>query len=388
MSFTAEQLEIQSLAREFAQKEIAPHAEAWDAARAIPDDVFSAMAELGFLGMLTPERFGGLALDVPTYLLVLEEIARADASVALTVAIHNGPVPSLLLAHGNEAQKERWLPRLAAGELIGAFALSESEAGSDAASLAATATRDGDGWVLNGRKAWITNGARAGVVVLFARAEEGVSCFLVEPGSPGYDVAERVTTMGHRASETVTVELSDLRVPAGALVGEPGRGLGYALESLVVGRAGIAAQALGIAQSALDHATRYALERRQFGTPLAEFGATQAKLGNIAARIVAVRAATHEVGRRLETRRQGGVDLGTGFDDLGARAAGAKLLASETAMYASDEAVQIFGGYGYMRHYPVERLMRDAKGTEIFEGTSEIMRVVIARALLQAARES
>ena len=388
MSFTAEQLEIQSLAREFAQREIAPHAEAWDAARAIPDDVFSAMAELGFLGMLTPERFGGLALDVPTYLLVLEEIARADASVALTVAIQNGPVPSLLLAHGNEAQKERWLPRLAAGELIGAFALSESEAGSDAASLAATATRDGDGWVLNGRKAWITNGARAGVVVLFARAEEGVSCFLVEPGSPGYDVAERVTTMGHRASETVTVELSDLRVPAGALVGEPGRGLGYALESLVVGRAGIAAQALGIAQSALDHATRYALERRQFGTPLAEFGATQAKLGNIAARIVAVRAATHEVGRRLETRRQGGVDLGTGFDDLGARAAGAKLLASETAMYASDEAVQIFGGYGYMRHYPVERLMRDAKGTEIFEGTSEIMRVVIARALLQAARES
>ena len=388
MSFTAEQLEIQSLAREFAQREIAPHAEAWDAARAIPDDVFGAMAELGFLGMLTPERFGGLALDVPTYLLVLEEIARADASVALTVAIHNGPVPSLLLAHGNEAQKERWLPRLAAGELIGAFALSESEAGSDAASLAATATRDGDGWVLNGRKAWITNGARAGVVVLFARAEEGVSCFLVEPGSPGYDVAERVTTMGHRASETVTVELSDLRVPAGALVGEPGRGLGYALESLVVGRAGIAAQALGIAQSALDHATRYALERRQFGTPLAEFGATQAKLGNIAARIVAVRAATHEVGRRLETRRQGGVDLGTGFDDLGARAAGAKLLASETAMYASDEAVQIFGGYGYMRHYPVERLMRDAKGTEIFEGTSEIMRVVIARALLQAARES
>jgi len=314
--------------------------------------------------------------------------AGAHASVALTVAIQNGPVPSLLLAHGNEAQKERWLPRLAAGELIGAFALSESEAGSDAASLAATATRDGDGWVLNGRKAWITNGARAGVVVLFARAEEGVSCFLVEPGSPGYDVAERVTTMGHRASETVTVELSDLRVPAGALVGEPGRGLGYALESLVVGRAGIAAQALGIAQSALDHATRYALERRQFGTPLAEFGATQAKLGNIAARIVAVRAATHEVGRRLETRRQGGVDLGTGFDDLGARAAGAKLLASETAMYASDEAVQIFGGYGYMRHYPVERLMRDAKGTEIFEGTSEIMRVVIARALLQAARES
>jgi alkylation response protein AidB-like acyl-CoA dehydrogenase len=194
--------------------------------------------------------------------------------------------------------------------------------------------------------------------------------------------------MGHRASETVTVALDGVRVPAEGLIGEAGRGLAYALESLVLGRTGIAAQALGIARAALEHATRYALEREQFGRALAEFGATQAKLANMAARISGARAAVHEVGRRLEARRLGGVDVGTGAEDLGARAAGAKLLASETAMYAADEAVQIFGGYGYMRDYPVERLMRDAKGTEIFEGTSEIMRVVIARAILQAARDA
>ncbi|HSM03735.1 MAG TPA: acyl-CoA dehydrogenase family protein [Longimicrobiales bacterium] len=389
MTFTAEQREIQGLAREFAQNEIAPHAERWDAERELSESVFGALSELGFLGMLTPERYGGLDLDVPTYLLVLEEIARADASVALAVAIQNGPVPAILLGHGTEAQKEMWLPRLASGEVLGAFALSEAGAGSDAAALETRAVRTDTGWVLDGRKAWITNGGRAGVVVLFARIEdEGVACFLVEPGSPGYEVVERVTTMGHRASETVNVALSDVRLPHEALVGEPGRGLSYALESLVLGRTGIAAQALGIAQASLDHATRYSMERRQFGMPLAQFGATQAKLANMAARIAGARAAIHEVGERLEARRRGGVDMGTGAEDLGARAAGAKLLASETAMYAADEAVQIFGGYGYMRDYPVERLMRDAKGTEIFEGTSEIMRVVIARALLQAARES
>jgi alkylation response protein AidB-like acyl-CoA dehydrogenase len=389
MTFTAEQLEIRALARDFAANEIAPHSEAWDAQRALPEELFRSLAELGFMGMRIPEEYGGLDLDLPTYLLVLEEIARADASVALSVAIHNGPVPALLMAYGSAEQKAAWLPRLASGELLGAFALSEADAGSDARALEATATRGDDGWLLSGSKAWVTNGDRAGLVVLFARIpDHGVGCFLVDPTTEGYSAGERVTTMGHRASETVTVELDDVRVPDVGLVGEVGRGLSYAMESLVLGRTGIAAQALGIAGAALEHATRYALEREQFGRALADFGATQAKLANMAARISGARAAVHEVGRRLDACRNGGVDVGTGSEDLGARAAGAKLLASETAMYAADEAVQIFGGYGYMRDYPVERLMRDAKGTEIFEGTSEIMRVVIARAILQAARES
>lgn len=389
MTFTAEQLEIRAMARDFASREIAPHAEEWDAKRQIPDELFASLAELGFLGMLIPEEFHGLGLDIPTYLLVLEELARADASVALAVAIHNGPVPNILLAHGTREQKERWLPRLAAGEILGAFALSEPGAGSDAASLRATARREGDGWILDGSKAWVTNGARAGVVATFVRTgDEGVGCFLLEPSAPGYSLGERITTMGHRASETVTVELQGMRVPGEALVGDPARGLSYALESLVLGRTGIAALALGIAQASLDHATRYAMEREQFGKPLSAFGATQAKLAEMASRIAGARAATHEVGRRLQQEREGGRDQGTGADKLAARAAGAKLLASETAMYASDEAVQIFGGYGYMRDYPVERLMRDAKGTEIFEGTNEIMRVVIARAILQAAADS
>ncbi|UCC26132.1 MAG: acyl-CoA dehydrogenase family protein [Gemmatimonadales bacterium] len=389
MTFTAEQLEIRALARDFAQTEIAPHAEAWDAAGKIPDDLFLRMAELGFLGMLVPERYGGLDLDVATYLLVLEEIARADASVALTVAIHSGPVPGILLAHGSESQKEGWLPRLASGEIIGAFALTEPGAGSDAAAIACVARRAGAGWALDGEKSWVTNGARAGLVMTFARTSpEGVGCFLAEPSQEGYHIVRSVTTMGHRASETVDVALRGLEVGDESLIGDPQRAFTYALEGLVLGRAGIAAQALGIAQASLDHATRYSLEREQFGRPLSDFGATQAKLANMAARISAVRSTIQEVGRRLDRERRGDRDTGTGADALVARAAGAKLLASETAMYAADEAVQIFGGYGYMRDYPVERLMRDAKGTEIFEGTSEIMRVVIAREIIKAAREA
>ncbi|MDT8341418.1 MAG: acyl-CoA dehydrogenase family protein [Longimicrobiales bacterium] len=388
MSFTSEQLEIRSLARDFARGEIAPAAERWDAEQAIPDEVFGKLAELGFLGMLVPESHGGLALDLTTYLLVLEELARADASLALSVAIHNGPVPALLLAHGSDAQRREWLPRLAAGEVLGAFALSEADAGSDAAAVTCAAREVEDGWVLTGRKAWVTNGARAGVVLTFARTgPDGIGCFLVAPSAPGYRVTRRVTTMGHRASETVDVELDEVHLPADALVGDPGHGLALALESLVLGRTGVAALALGVAQSALDHATRYSLEREQFGRPLADFGATQAKLANMAARIAGARAALHEVGRRLQGVRDGVPDEGTGADALSARVAGTKLLASEAAMYAADEAVQIFGGYGYMRDYPVERLMRDAKGTEIYEGTSEVMRVVIAREIIRAARE-
>ena len=220
---TAEQLEIRELAREFAENEIAPHAEAWDAARRIPDELFGKLAELGFLGMRIPETFGGLDLDFPTYLAVLEELARADASVALAVAIHSGPVPAILMAHGADAQRARWLPRLASGEILGAFALTEGDAGSDAGALACQARPVADGWILDGSKRWVTNGARAGLVVTFARTgPDAVGCFLVEPRSAGYGVERRVTTMGHRASETVDIALTGVSLEPEALVGDPG----------------------------------------------------------------------------------------------------------------------------------------------------------------------
>jgi alkylation response protein AidB-like acyl-CoA dehydrogenase len=390
MTLTLEQQEIRALAREFAANEIAPHAEHWDAARAIPTELFEKLADLGFLGMLIPEAYGGLALDVPTYLLVLEELARVDASVALAVGIHNGPVPGILLAHGTEEQKQAWLPRIASGELLAAFALGEAESAGDAAAATCSAARDGENWVVDGTKAWVTNGLRGGVVAVFATtdADGSLGCFMIEPSHPAYSVTRRITTMGHRASETVDIRLDRVLLGPNALVGEVDRGRAYAQESLVLARTAMAAQALGIAQASLDHAIRYSLEREQFGRQLADFDATQAKLANMAARIAASRASIMDLGERVQAVKEGALETGSGADSLAVLAAGAKLVASETAMYASDEAVQIFGGYGYMRDYPVERLMRNAKGTEIIEGTSESMRALIAREIIRAGGES
>jgi alkylation response protein AidB-like acyl-CoA dehydrogenase len=386
---TIDQTEIRDLAREFSEGEITPHVEHWDAAAALPDTIFEKLSELGFLGMLVPEAYGGLDLDVATYLVVIEELARADAATALTVSIQNGPVVGAIATYGSDAQRAAWLPRLASGEVLGAFALSEEGVGSDAGAVETLARRDGDGWVLDGGKKWVTNGRRAGLALVFARTGERgeLGCFLVPTDTQGYVVGNRSTTMGLRASETVDVGLNDLHLPADALLGEAGRGLSIALDALTVGRAGIAAQAVGIGAASLSHAVRYAGEREQFGQPLSEFGAIQAKLAEMAARISAARAAVREVGARLQLVRAGSTDAGVGAESLIARVAGAKLVASEAAMFASDEAVQIFGGYGYMRDYPVEKLMRDAKGTEIYEGTSEIMRVVIAREIQRAESE-
>ncbi len=393
---TAEQLEIQALAREFAETELRPRAAGWDERRALDEDVFDKLAELGFLGMLVPEQHGGLGFDVPTYLLVLEELAAGDASVALSVAVHNGPVSSLIARHGSDAQRQRWLPALASGEALGAFALSESGAGCDAASVATRARGDGDGWRLSGAKRWITNGARAGVVVVFARVGDeddgsddgGIGAFLVTPPAEGYAVGKRERTLGLRASETVSVTLDDLVVHADGLVGDAGSGLHYALEALDVGRVGCAAQAVGIGRAAMEHAAAYALEREQFDRPIARFGAIQEKLARMAERLAAARALTREAGAALQAAQSGVGHPRTGLDGVTARAAMAKVSASEAATWVADEAIQIFGGYGYMRHYPVERLLRDAKGTEIFEGTSEIMRHVIAREVLRDAGDT
>jgi len=381
---TDEQRELQTLARDFAAAELRPHTAAWDERRDLDESVFDKLAESGFLGMLVPEEHGGLAFDVSTYLLVLEELAWGDASVALAVAIHNGPVVHLLVRHGSDAQRGAWLPRLASGEALGAFALSEPDAGSDASSITTTARREGDGWVLDGEKRWVTNGARAGVVCVFARtSDDEIGLFVVTPDADGYEVGQREKTLGLRASQTVSVRLDGVRVGADALVGDPTRGLHYALEALDLGRIGIAAQAVGIGRAALEHATAYALERHQFGTPIARFGALQAKLADAAQRISGGHALMLEAAEAWT--RSGSNGSRAGLEGVTARAAIAKLAASEAAAFAADEAIQIFGGYGYMRHYPVEKLLRDAKGAEIYEGTNEIMRRVIAGEILRDA---
>jgi len=387
---TDEQREIRQLARDFAEGEIIPHAAAWDRRGTFDAEILDKLAELGFLGMLVPPEYGGLGFDVPTYLVALEEIARGDAALALTVAIQNGPVPHILLTHGTEEQKSRWLPALAAGEKIAAFALSEAGAGSDPAAMGTRARKnDGDdgSWILTGTKRWVTNGARADLVVAFALtgreggAKTPIGAFLVDTAAEGYKVGKRETTMGLRASETVRVELDGVRVTDRRLVGDPGSGLKYALGALDLGRLGIAAQAVGIAQASLGHAARYARERRQFGRPIASFGAVRSKLAVMATRIAASRALFMEGAAAWEDRDR----LTDGGLPITARSAMAKLFASETAGLVTEEAVRIFGGYGFMREFPVERLMRDAKGTEIYEGTSEILRFVIGRSLTDAS---
>jgi alkylation response protein AidB-like acyl-CoA dehydrogenase len=376
---TEEQQQIVQLARAFAAEHITPHAARWDAEKHFDRGVIDRLGELGFLGMLVPEAYDGLGLDPVTYVLAIEELAAADAAVAVSVAVHNSLPAAMLLRHGSEAQRERWLKPMARGELLGAFALSEADAGSDAAALRAQAVRAGDDWMLNGSKAWVSNGGTADVVLAMVRTDRegqrlgahGIGCFIVPTDAAGYVVGKAEDKMGLRASNTTAVHFEDLRLPADHLLGEAGSGLRYALEALDGGRLGVAAQACGIGRAALEHATRYAAERHQFGRAIAEFEGVQFKLADMATRLAAARALLHEAARRAD-----------GLRPSGQWASMAKLFASETAMWVATQAVQIFGGYGFMRDYPVERLMRDAKATEIYEGTSEIQRVVIARHLL------
>ncbi len=380
---TDDQRAIQELAREFAEGEIVPRAPEWERAGAFDRDVLDKLAELGFLGMLVPERYGGLELDLPTYLVAFEELARGDAALALTVAIQNGPVPNVLMRHATKEQKARWLPELASGAKIAGFALSEEGAGSDPSSMT-TEARSVDGtWTITGRKKWVTNGTLADVMLVFARTGGGesgrtaIGAFLVDTSAPGYVVGRREKTMGLRASETVEVGFEGVRVADDRLVGHPGHGLRYALEALDLGRLGIGAQAVGIARAALEHAIRYSRQRRQFDRPIAAFGAIRSKIATMATRIAASRALVMDGAHAWEARET----LGEAASPVAARSAMAKLMASETAAWVTEEAVRIFGGYGFMREYPVEKLMRDAKATEIYEGTSEILRLVIGRSL-------
>ena len=375
-----QQHEIQRLARGFAADEIAPHAAEWDAQAHFPREVAARMGELGFLGMLIPEQYDGLGLDTTSYLLALEEIAAADASTAVLMSVHNSLPTQMLLNFGSDAQKERYLRPMARGEMIGAFALSEPEAGSDASSLRCQATRDpaGTGWLLSGTKSWVTSGTFADVIMVMARTDspdarrgsKGISAFIVTPDMPGFHVGKKEDKMGLRASPTVQLNFDELRVPDENLLGAEGQGFVYAMGSLDNGRLGIAAQAIGIAQRALDHSLDYAAQRKQFKQPIRDFQAIQFKLADMASRIVSARALLHMTAAAK--------DRGEPITQYGSMC---KLLASETAMWVTTQAVQIFGGYGYVKEYPVEKLFRDAKITEIYEGTSEVQRIVIAREL-------
>jgi alkylation response protein AidB-like acyl-CoA dehydrogenase len=375
---TEQQRAVVDLARQFAQQEVAPHAARWDREAYFDRGIAEKLGALGFLGMMIPEEWDGLGLDTLTYLMALEEIAVADASTAVLMSVHNSLPTQMLLNFGTDAQRERYLRPMARGEMIGAFALSEPEAGSDASALSCRAKRDGDDWLLTGTKSWVTTGSHADVIVVIARStplsdthkSRGISAFIVTPDLPGFHVGKKEDKMGLRASPTVQLNFDGMRVPAANLLGEEGQGFVYAMRSLDHGRLGIAAQALGIARAALEHSLDYAAQRTQFGRTIRDFQAIQFKLADMGARIASTRALLHATAAKK--------DRGESTTLYGSMS---KLLASETAMWAAQQAVQIFGGYGYVKDYPVERLFRDAKITEIYEGTSEVQRIVIAREL-------
>jgi alkylation response protein AidB-like acyl-CoA dehydrogenase len=372
---SADQRAIQSLARELAEAEIVPHAADWDREHRFPDELVPKLAELGLLGVCVPEEYGGAGADFLSYVLVLEELSRADAGVGVTVAVHTSATTLPILAFGTHEQRDRFVPPLARGEHLGAFALTEPGSGSDAGSLRTTAVPEGDGWVLNGAKQWITNGSRAGTLVLFARTDpatagaRGVSCFVVD--AEHVRVTREEEKLGLNSSTTSDIAIDGARVGRERLLHEEGRGFRVAMATLDGGRIGIAAQAVGIAQAGFDVARGYAQEREQFGRRIGDFQAIQWKLADMATEIDAARLLTYRAAWLKQEGRPHAVE--------GAKA---KLYASEMARRQTAEAIQILGGYGYTKEFPVERYYRDAKITEIYEGTSEIQRLVIARSIV------
>jgi alkylation response protein AidB-like acyl-CoA dehydrogenase len=375
---TDEQREIQALAREFAQAEIAPHASQWDREHGFPHSLLERLGELGLLGVCVPQEYGGAGADFLAYALVLEELSRADAGVGVTVAVHTSACAMPILAFGTEAQQTQFVPPLARGESIGAFALTEPGAGSDAGALITRAERVESGWRISGSKQWITNGSFAGTFILFARTDpdisgpRGISAFILDAAD--VQVTREAEKLGLNSSSTADLVV-DSDVVADRLLGDVNRGFRIAMATLDGGRIGIAAQAVGIAQAAFDVARSYALERHAFGQRIADFQAIQHKLANMAMEIDAARLLVY----RAAWAKQNG-------QPHTAEGAKAKLFASEMARRQTAEAIQILGGYGYTKEFPLERYYRDAKITEIYEGTSEIQRLVIARHILGAGR--
>jgi alkylation response protein AidB-like acyl-CoA dehydrogenase len=371
------QLLVQKTARDFATRVLAPQAADIDAAERFPREVLRELAELGLMAVNVPQALGGAEAGVVSYALAIQEIARACASTAVMMSVTN-MVGEALTRFGTDAQKERYCPRLASGDYaLASFALSEPDAGSDPGAMRTTARREGDAWVIDGAKQWITGGSYAGVFIVWARtsppetAAKGISCFLVEGGTKGLKVGRPEDKMGIRASNTVPLEFDGCRVPADALLGQENGGFKIAMMALDGGRIGISSQAIGIARAALAESVAYAKERRAFGVPIAQHQAIQWKLADMhtqieAAHLLSMRAAWLKEHGKVFSRE----------------AAMSKVFASEAAVRVCNEAVQIHGGYGYIREYPAERHLRDARVTMIYEGTSEIQRVVIARSVL------
>ncbi len=377
LEFSEEQQAIQELARNFAQNEIAPVALEYDESQEFPTELFRKMGELGFLGVLVPTEYGGAGMGAIELALIVEEIAKACPSIALGVAAHNGLCSNHILQFGSEEIKQKYLPRLATGETMGAWALTEPGSGSDAGAMLTTARRDGDFYILNGTKNFITHGSVGEIAVVMAktdpdRGKKGISAFVVDKSMPGFYAAKKENKLGMRSSDTASLVFENVRVPVSHRLGEEGEGFIQALRILDGGRITIAALSLGLAEAAVEHSMRYAFERKQFGQPIAEFQATQFKFAALTTHIEAARLLTYKAAWLR--------DQGMPYT---LEAAQAKLFASELAVRAAEEAVQIHGGYGYTKEYPVEKLYRDAKLLTIGEGTSEIQRIVIARNLLR-----
>jgi alkylation response protein AidB-like acyl-CoA dehydrogenase len=376
---TDEQEAIRDAVREFAQKEIAPHADQWDEDHAFPREIFRPMAEMGLAGLLAPEEYGGSQLPRLTGALIYEELGKADMGTAVWLSVHN-MVTGIISRFGDEGQRARWIPRLASGETLGAFSLSEAHAGSDASNLQCAARRDGDCYILNGSKFWVTNAGVAELYIVFARTgasgkgSRGISAFIVELGTPGFSIGKLERKMGLRASPTGELLFDQCKIPATNRLGAEGDGLKIALSGLDGGRINIAATATGVAQAALNVATNYARDRQAFGKPIGAFEGIQFLLADMAMKVEASRLLVHQAAAAMDD----GVPA-TQY------AAMAKCFATDAAMAVTTDAVQVLGGAGYVRDWPVERYMRDVKVAQIFEGTNQIQRVVIARSLLGEA---
>jgi alkylation response protein AidB-like acyl-CoA dehydrogenase len=374
LRLTDEQLAFKKAARDFLEAEVVPHRQQWDRDEEVDPALPAKLGEIGFFGITIPEEYGGLGGDWITYCIGMEELGRADSAVRGIVSVSTGLCGKVILAHGSEAQKRQWLPGIAAGTKVGCFALTEPDHGSDPARLKTRARRDGDGWVISGSKIFITNATIADVALVFARTgsedgARGISAFLVPTGSPGFVRNLIHGKLGLRGQTTAELSFDDVRVPADALVGEEGRGFRYAMESLDKGRISVAAGCTGIIQACLEAAVGYATERRQFGKPIAAYQLVQDMIAEI--------SVDADAARLLTWRAAGLVEQGEPFSVAASKA---KLFASEAAVKAANLAIQVFGGYGYIDEYPVQKLMRDARVMTLYEGTSQIQKLLIGRA--------
>jgi len=376
-SLTEEHLMIRDAARDFAKTELLPGVIERDEKQSFPAALVQKMADLGFMGIMTDPKYGGSGMDTISYVLIMEELSKIDASASVIVSVNNSLVCYGLAAYGSDAQKEKYLSKLTTGEFVGAFCLSEPEAGSDATSQATTAIDKGDHYILNGTKNWITNGGRSDVYLVIAQTDRdkghrGINAFIVEKGMPGFEVGPKEDKLGIRGSDTHTLQFNDVKVPKENRIGEDGFGFKFAMKTLSGGRIGIAAQALGIASGAYELALKYSKERKAFGTEICNHQAIAFKLADMYTEI--------EAARHLVMKAAWDKDQGNNYDLSSAMA---KLYASKVAMEQSVEAVQIHGGNGFVKEYHVERLMRDAKITQIYEGTSEIQKIVISRSVIK-----